>query len=555
MIRAAEYHERTKHAPGDFEDVDFGYEYGTLPRPFETYRDLPRVALSGVQAPVAPALSVVAESGRDPLAGTEQSLRDDVNAETVASLCYYAAGVKSDHPHSADEVDWPQYYRIASCTGNLHHVDAYAVCADLDGLDAGVYHFDPKTFSLDLLREGDYRGTLAEATGDSPATTGDSAEETAIADAPVIIALTSEWWRNAWKYRGRTYRHAFWDSGTVVANLLGTAHAFDLPASVVAGFDDHAVADLLGLDPEREAPLELVPVGSDRSVGDASDVESIDPETESHPEHDRTHDLPHEAWATSALSDGEAAREWRERVQEVGAVGKVEEVGKVRKVGAVGKVGNGTGRENDGERVPLDPVDHDIEVARPLRNAAERRRSCREFADEPLSQRKLGTVLDRTTRGVPGDWNDVTSADGGGDGPAPRLQFNDVYVLVTNVEGVPDGSYQFHPEDGALERLGDATSEDQTRLALGQEWGGDAHVNVYCMTDVEAVTEILGDRGYRLAQLEAGVVLGRLYLATYAHGPLGGTGLTFYDDEVTDHFSPRAADQTPTTMFALGVAE
>ena len=72
------------------------------------------------------------------------------------------------------------------------------------------------------------------------------------------------------------------------------------------------------------------------------------------------------------------------------------------------------------------------------------------------------------------------------------------------------------------------------------------------MTDVEAVVDRLGDRGYRLAQLEAGVALGRLYLATYAHRDLGGRGLTFFDDAVTDLLSPRAADQTPTTMFVLG---
>jgi SagB-type dehydrogenase family enzyme len=530
MVRATEYHDRTKHATGDFGDAP-ERDYGTYPRPFKAYRDRARIDLSAVRAPVLPALSVIAESAADPLAGTEQSSRDRIDAETVGSLCYYAAGVKAEREYSVDEIDHPMYFRAASCTGNLHHIDAYAICAGLDGLDAGVYHFDPATFSLDVLREGDFRGVLAEAAGDGPATGGDA---TAVADAPVTVAVTSEWWRNAWKYRKRTYRHAFWDSGTVVANLLGTAHALDLPASVVAGFDDRAVADLLGVDPRIEAPLELVPVGSGDPTGESPVVDRLSSETVSQPEHDRTHELPHEVWATSALDDGEVAAAWRDRVRDALPVGTVP--------------------AGDGERVPLDPVDHGTEVARPLRSAISRRRSCREFADEPLSRRKLGTVLDRATRGVPGDWTD-RSAPGGGDGVgATGLQFNDVYALVTDVEGVPDGSYQFHSEAAALEWLGDATSADQTHLALDQEWAGDAHVNVYCMTDVDEVVEALGDRGYRLAQLEAGVVLGRLYLATYAHRPLGGTGLTFYDDEVTDHFSPRAADQTPTTMFALGVA-
>ncbi|UPV99055.1 SagB/ThcOx family dehydrogenase [Halorussus gelatinilyticus] len=536
MVRAPEYHERTKHATSDFPDPDLELDFETMPRPLETYRDRPRVSLPGVRSPVLSALSVVAEADTDPLAGAEQTERDPVDAVTVASLCYWAAGVKHETDHPTDGTDQPSYYRMASCTGNLHHVEAYVVCGDLDGLDAGVYHFDPATLSLDLLREGDYRGVLATATGDrSPEADGEGSSAAAdaspgVADAPVTVAVTSEWWRNAWKYRERTYRHAFWDSGTVVSHLLAAAHAFDLPASVVAGFDDSAVADLLGLDPRTEAPLELVPVGRGTPTGESPSVAPIDVETVPHPPRDRSHDLPHEAWATSALSDGEAVSAWREQVREALPVGRV-----------------GAG---DGERVPLDPVDHGTEVARPVRSAMERRRSCRSFADELLSRRKLGTVLDRATRGVPGDWT-----GGGDDAGAPGLQLNDVYAIATDVADVPDGRYQFHPEEAALERLGDATSADQTRLALGQEWGGDAHVNVYCMTDVDRVAEALGDRGYRLAQLEAGVVLGRLYLATYAHRPLGGTGLTFYDDEVTDFLSPRAEDQTPTTMFAMGVAE
>lgn len=66
------------------------------------------------------------------------------------------------------------------------------------------------------------------------------------------------------------------------------------------------------------------------------------------------------------------------------------------------------------------------------------------------------------------------------------------------------------------------------------------------------MTDVLGDRGYRVAQLEAALTAGRLYLTTYAHRDLGGTGLTFFDDMVTDFFAPRAAEQTPMFLYTLG---
>ena len=35
-----------------------------------------------------------------------------------------------------------------------------------------------------------------------------------MAQAPVVVAVTSTFWRNAWKYCGRAYRHPTWDAGT-----------------------------------------------------------------------------------------------------------------------------------------------------------------------------------------------------------------------------------------------------------------------------------------------------------------------------------------------------
>ncbi|WP_049925750.1 SagB/ThcOx family dehydrogenase [Halopiger goleimassiliensis] len=516
MVDAREYHERTKHSPESLRRDAFSLDWSNKPRPFKAYRDRPRRPLERIRPPWTPTLSLVAESHADPLAGTAQSTRPAIDRDLVATLCYEAAGIVQ-RVETDDGRELP--FRAASCTGNLHHVDLYLACDDLPGLEAGLYHFDPREFALEVLREGDVRGVVADAVGGRSGTD----DWGGVAEVPVTVIATSTWWRNAWKYRDRTYRHAFWDSGTILANLLAAAHGLDQPAEVVAGFADDQVADLLGIDPEEEAPLALVPIGTGDQVPDAPAVEPIDPATEPLSDDPVDYPLIHEAWRASRLPDGAVAREWR---------------GSARDVRSVGTVDSG-----DGDRVPLEPVDHETASARPLHPTVVRRGSCREFADEGPSRRQLGTVLDRATRGVPGDWN-AGRADG--------LAFLDAYVLTTGVHGVPDGTYQYHPEGDTLERLGDVDRGTKTRLALNQKWAGDAHVNVYLLADVDAIVDRLGNRGYRLAQLEAGIVLGRLYLSTYAHRNLGGTGLTFFDDHVTDHLSPRADGQTPMTLFAFG---
>lgn len=70
------------------------------------------------------------------------------------------------------------------------------------------------------------------------------------------------------------------------------------------------------------------------------------------------------------------------------------------------------------------------------------------------------------------------------------------------------------------------------------------------MTDLEAILKTLGNRGYRACQFEAGAVAGKIYLSTYAQR-LGASGSTFYDDAVTESFSPHA--QNKAAMIAVGV--
>ncbi len=88
-------------------------------------------------------------------------------------------------------------------------------------------------------------------------------------------------------------------------------------------------------------------------------------------------------------------------------------------------------------------------------------------------------------------------------------------------------------------------------LALDQDLGGDAAVNIYLMNDLASTFAAYGDRGYRAAQLLPAIFAGKVYLASYALG-LGATGLTFWDDEVTQFFSPHAAGKHPMFLVAAG---
>jgi hypothetical protein len=177
------YHDGTKHSYRSIRTSPHYLDWANRPLPFKIYPkiepfSLPRdLRQTGVSV-----LSAI--SGTVPSLGVESV----PGVEDLARLLYFSAGITKQRAYSGGEI----YFRAAACTGALYEIELYVVSGDLPGLEAGVYHFNPADVSLRLLRKGDFRGNLAQAT----------AMEPAVAHAPATIICTGTYWRNAWKYPG-----------------------------------------------------------------------------------------------------------------------------------------------------------------------------------------------------------------------------------------------------------------------------------------------------------------------------------------------------------------
>ena len=405
-------------------------------------------------------------------------------------------------------------FRAAPCTGALYHIELYVVCGNLPGLPAGIYHYGTHDHALRRVRAGDFRATLVEASGGAPA----------LAHAPAVLVTTSVFWRNAWKYLNRAYRHTYWDTGTMLPNTLAVAAAAGLPARLVLAFADQEVASLLGVDLDHEGVIGLVALG--RTAAEPPPAPPVEPmDLPIEPYSVRELDLPliRETHQATLLASGADAATWR-------AV--VSPAAKTNPVPAVSLV---TLPEPGSISVPPDSIEDVIR----------RRGSSRRFAQDSITLAQLSVLLDRTTRSLP---SDTLGPDG--------IPFNDAYLIVNAVEELTPGTYLYHRQQHALESLRplrqDEAREQSTYLALEQDLGGDAAVNIYFLADLDAILARSGDRGYRLAHLGAALVAGKLYLAAYALG-LGATGLTFFDDAVIDFFAPHAAAKRVMFLIAIGV--
>jgi len=491
------YHEGTKHSFQSLRSSQHLLDFENQPLPFKIYPGLEPIPLPQELEPSGvPALKALSASAVEPKGERLPDLK------LLARLLHYSAGITKRIRHPQGEM----LFRAASCTGALYHIDLYLVCADLPDLEAGVYHFGAHDFALRQLRRGDFRGELVRAT----------AGESAVASAPAILICSSTFWRNSWKYQARAYRHCFWDSGTILANLLAMTAAQRLPARVVCGFVDGWVNRLLGLEPQREVALTLVPLGHDSAIGQAPKVEPL-------------------ALETTPLSRSEVDYPAIRAMHEASSLVEQTGVAAWRGAAAVAPLAPPEDR-----LFPLRPLNDREAPHDSIEEVILRRGSSRRFARQPISLEQLSTALS-SIGGIAADFR-----QSGG-----RL-LNDAYIIVNAVEGLPCGSYVYHPDESALELLREGEFRDEAGdLGLGQALPADASANVFFLTDLAPVLERFGNRGYRVAQLEAAINGGRLYLAAYALG-LGATGLTFYDDDVTDFFSPHAEGKSAMFLVALG---
>jgi SagB-type dehydrogenase family enzyme len=296
----------------------------------------------------------------------------------------------------------------------------------------------------------------------------------------------------------------------MLSNLLATATALDLPARAVTGFVDLEVNGLLALDAEKEGALLLAPVGGQGRPAPVSPViVAITPEVIPLGSSEVDYPLLRDAYENSSLDGESEVQAWREASWQ-------------RRPLAGALVALPTPRPSAG---------------RALAETIMARGSTRQFSGEAIGSGELSTALWHATRGWPAD------------APSGLV---DLYLAVHAVDGIGPGAYAYRPESHALELIKRGDFRERSAfLCLDQSLGGMSSATVFFLADLGALLETYGNRGYRLANLEAGVVGGRLYLAAYALR-FGATGLTFYDGAVVDFFSPHALGKDAIFVTALG---
>ena len=530
ILYSINYHEMTKHSEFSVMNSNYYLDWSNRPKPFKVYKELSSFPLPiDFPHPTLNAMTAISNlssdnesfNNRTQFASPLSSSKDVskiITLSDLSSLLFYSCGIT--RVMRFNSVDY--YMRAASATGALYPIETYVVTKGLGSeLHAGVYHFNPGEFSLTAIHKGDYRNFLETIAGNN----------TDITTSPVSLIFTSYAWRNAWKYQSRSYRHWFWDAGVIVSNLLAVSSSMHLYTRLIMGFLDDQSNRLLGLEDHKEASILIAAIDADSLKNNVNQEESMQekilnsPTPKVYPLSLEETDYPEiwKAYNSSKLFDNTQVSQWINHKK----IGEVDELDKKD------NSNTGTLRQYSLPKPCVNDNGPDIG------NTILKRGSTRQFSRLPISFLTLSNILLNSTRGIPMDYKSDSDS------------LIDLFLVVNSVDGLEKGGYFFNRLNNSIDLLKFRPGHNISgHLCLDQSLFADASVVIFIMTDLKHILDMLGNRGYRAVQMEAGITAGKIYLLSYASG-LGASGSTFYDNEVIEFFSPHAKQKE--TLIAIGV--
>ncbi|MDY7034565.1 MAG: SagB/ThcOx family dehydrogenase [Thermodesulfobacteriota bacterium] len=168
-----------------------------------------------------------------------------LTGEQFSQLLWAAQGI----------TDGKGFKRSAPSGGALYPMNIYAVVGEnlIEGMKAGIYHYEPHGHTISLIITGDLRKEVARA----------ALSQMWMAKPPLTLVITAEYGRITSKYGQRGVRYAMIEAGHIGQNIFLQAEALGLRAGIVGAFHDRDVIRVMKI-PSIHEPLLIMPVGYKR---------------------------------------------------------------------------------------------------------------------------------------------------------------------------------------------------------------------------------------------------------------------------------------------------
>ncbi len=490
------YHHATKHTLQSVHTTAHYLDWDNQPNPYRTYDGAAVIALP--PNPGFPNIGTFAAVASLAVGGIGAAVNDAEDRAQpprdklwLSQLLWHSVAISARKkvPHS----DYHYSLRVNPSSGNLHPTESYLALRGFVDLADGLYHYRADLHAIELLCPGDLVSRLAS-----------DLELPWAASSPLIVGLTSIFWREAWTYRNRAYRYCCHDLGHAAMGLLLAASAMGLQGGAIAHFADFRLTSALGITGGDEAPMAFLVFPS--TGGAVSPAQSAVGKFAGTPNDLSAEEIPYElllgihcATMLPDLSGPVPKQPTEDANQEMPASQVLPEPARDALLGAI----------------------------------ARQRRSALDFdpRTQPFERADVEQLLDFATRDWRADWR--ANLDGRTGGLSAVTDLLTLYLYVHRVRDCESGVYRWDQGSRRLEQLQRGNVERMAAyLSLEQPLAGNACFSMSMVADLARAADVFGNRGYRYAYFEAGAIGQRLYLGAEALN-WNATGIgAFYDDEV-----------------------
>ncbi len=167
-----------------------------------------------------------------------------LSLEEVSQILWASQGI------SRERGEWQ--FRTAPSAGALYPVETYLGVNRVEGLSAGLYHYEVRYHRLAFLREDPLIGmSLTRA----------ALGQSVCQRAALVVIWTAVVARSVRKYGERAYRYIYMDAGHVAQNLYLACTALGLGCCAIGAFFDDEVNAVLDVDGEKEPAVYMATVG------------------------------------------------------------------------------------------------------------------------------------------------------------------------------------------------------------------------------------------------------------------------------------------------------
>ena len=212
-------------------------------RRVKSYADFPKLAL--------PTSLPASTRSFDDVLHTRHTARGfgpgSIHLEQLAKVLVMSYGVNQSNAGTS----FPRPFRVIPSGGALYPLEIYIHATQVDGLQAGLYHYDPEDHALDVLRTVDESEEISRM----------MVQNELACSAAGIMMITAVFPRSTFKYGDRGYRFILLEAGHLCQNANLTAQEMDLATTNIGGYNDRAIDRYLGLDGLNESTVYMLLVG------------------------------------------------------------------------------------------------------------------------------------------------------------------------------------------------------------------------------------------------------------------------------------------------------